>query len=138
MTVHLVKLCVGPQSVDELAERQKFRWRTEKEIYHVTRMIPKRSEEIVGQGSIYWIMKGVIQVRQRIVEIEPFRDHDGIRRCKLLFDRKLVPVRPQPRRAFQGWRYLSPEDAPEDLNLHGSEAEFPPKLRAELIELCLI
>ena len=137
MTVHLVKLCVGPQSVDELAERQKFRWRTEKEIYHVTRMIPKRAEEIVGQGSIYWIMKGVIQVRQRILEIEPFRDQDGIRRCKLLFDRKLVPVRPQPRRAFQGWRYLKPGEAPADLGAGGADS-VPPEMAAELRNLGLL
>jgi hypothetical protein len=77
-------------------------------VYHVTRMVPTRAAELVDGGSMYWVIRGAVLVRQRIEAVERYTDEEGIGRCKLVFDPELVPVRPVPRRAFQGWRYLSP------------------------------
>lgn len=138
MPLHLIKLCVGVGEIGELAEWQKLRLKQARRVFHVTRMIPRRSAEIVDGGSIYWVIKAKIAVRQRIVEIEPFSDEDGIKRCRLIFNPELIPVRPVPRRAFQGWRYLKDEDAPPDLALSQADAEMPAKMRNELVELGLL
>jgi len=138
VTVHIIKLCVGVSDVRELADWQDRRLKQTKRVYHVTRMVPKRASEVVEGGSIYWVIRGVTMVRQRIVAIEPFLDEDGVDRCKLVFDPSLVLVRPQPRRAFQGWRYLEAIDAPADLPRGRKADGLPPKLRAELAELGLL
>ena len=138
LPLHLIKLCVGVGEISELAEWQKLRLKQNKRVFHVTRMIPRRSAEIVGSGSLYWVIKAKVAVRQRIFEIEPFTDEDGINRCRLIFDPKLVPVRPVPRRAFQGWRYLKDEDAPPDLSGSDVDAGLPAKMRNELVELGLL
>ena len=112
MPLHLVKLCVGCDSIEDLADSIAFRLDEaraqgrEPEYGHVTRMVPKRVEELVDGGSLYWVIKGNIQCRQRILEIRPFTDADGIRRCKIVLEPKVVATDWQPRRAFQGWRYL--------------------------------
>ena len=138
MTVHLVKLCVGISDVEELAEWQARRRRQARRVYHVTRMVPTRAAELVDGGSLYWVIRGVVLVRQRIEAVERYTDEEGIGRCKLVFDPELVPVRPVPRRAFQGWRYLDPADAPPDLPPSSAGDELPPKLRAELAALGLL
>jgi hypothetical protein len=138
MTVHLIKLCVGVSEVQELADWQARRLKQTKRVYHVTRMLPQRASEILDGGSLYWVIRGLVLVRQRITAVERFRDEDGIRRCKLVFDPELVMVKPQPRRAFQGWRYLDPRDAPPDLPKGKRASDLPPKLRAELAELGLL
>ncbi len=146
MTLHLVKLCVGATSIEDLAEWQKARLAAQKKaggkprIFHATFQTPKRREELLDGGSLYWVIKGVIQVRQRLVGFEEGTKKDGSRCCLLLLDPKLVPVRPTPRRAFQGWRYLAAEDAPEDLGRGANRwlAEMPAKMRRELAELGLI
>lgn len=138
MTVHLMKLCVGVSEVGELATWQERRLKETKRVYHVTRMMPKRAAELVDGGSLYWIIRGLMLVRQRITAVERFTDEEGIERCKLVFDPELVPVRPVPRRAFQGWRYLEPADAPPDLPVTLGEDDLPPKLRAELAALGLL
>jgi hypothetical protein len=138
MTLHIIKLCVGVSEVPELVDWQEKRLRQTKRVYHVTRMQPKRAAEVLDGGSLYWIIRGLTTVRQRIIAIEPFRDDDGIDRCKLVFDPALVLVKPQPRRAFQGWRYLEPADAPPDLRRGKGSSDLPPKLRAELAELGLL
>ncbi|MFP4003770.1 MAG: DUF1489 family protein [Alphaproteobacteria bacterium] len=146
MTIHLIKLCVGIDSVDDLlAWRRKMAARAKREGRkyepgHTTRMTPKRREEILDGGSLYWVMKGVIQARQRVIDIRPVTGEDGIPRCRFIFDPEIVRTRPQPRRAFQGWRYLRPEDAPPDLpeGEAGDLAEMPAEMRAELMELGLI
>lgn len=138
MTVHILKLCVGVSEVQELADWQDRRLKQTKRVYHVTRMAPRRAPEILDGGSLYWVIRGVTMVRQRIVAIEPFMDVDGIDRCKLVFDPELVLVKPQPRRAFQGWRYLDPRDAPPDIPRGKGAADLPSKLRAELAELGLL
>ncbi len=138
MTVHILKLCVGVNEIPELAEWQALRMRTVGKIWHITRMMPKRADEIIAGGSLYWVIKGMVAVRQRIVEIEQFQDDEGIWRCKFIFDEELVSVRPQPRRPFQGWRYLSEEDAPRDLPKGAVAHDMPEKMRNELAELGLL
>ncbi|MGF1455480.1 MAG: DUF1489 family protein [Alphaproteobacteria bacterium] len=138
MTIHLLKLCVGADSIDDLSRWQKGRLRLVGEIAHTTRMVPKRRDEVLDGGSIYWVIKGFIQVRQRLVDIRPFTDEAGIGRCDLLMDPELVAVDTVPRRPFQGWRYLKPEDAPADVKPGSGEAAMPAALKAELRELGLL
>lgn len=145
MVVHIVKLCVGVDRVEELAVWQEARWKAREAdpslppIGHVTRMMPKRRDEIVDGGSLYWVIKGEILVRQQITDIERLVDADGIKRCRLVLGRDLVLTRPHPRRPFQGWRYLKAEDAPPDLGKgigHGDD--LPEEMRRELDALGLL
>lgn len=145
MPLHLLKLCVGCDSIEDLEEwiedrlKKARRLRKPAEHMHTTRMIPTRAEELVNGGSLYWVIRGNVQVRQRLMEVRPFRDTDGIKRCHLVLEPKVTPTEWQPRRAFQGWRYLKPEDAPRDLG-RGRAAlrEMPPDLRRELADLGLL
>ena len=145
MTLHLVKLCVGVDTVEDLQGWITFRLGEQRragetpESFHTTRMKPKRADELLDGGSLYWVIRGKVQVRQRLLELRPFRDKDGIKRCKLVLEPKLVLTEWQPRRAFQGWRYLAPKDAPRDLAGDPARlATLPPKLRRELAELGLL
>jgi hypothetical protein len=145
MPLHLVKLCVGVDAVEELeawvAERLEAMRRASEtpEQHHTTRMIPKRIDEILQGGSLYWVIRGHVQVRQRLLDIRPFRDADGVRRCRLVLEPVLVPTEWQPRRAFQGWRYLAPKDAPADLSPDSASlSTLPAHLRRELAELGLL
>jgi len=145
MPLHLIKLCVGAESIADLeawiAERASERVRRggKPRSQHVTRMAPTRAAELVDGGSLYWVIKGQLCARQRLVEIEPFVDTDGVGRCRLWMDREVVPVRPRPYRAFQGWRYLTDKDAPPDLAKSGlGAAEMPEELRRALGELGLL
>ena len=144
MTVHILKLCVGISEPDELAAWQKKRWNDAKkagrkpECRHITRNMPKRAEEILDGGSLYWVIKGVIRVRQRITGVESVV-HEGEPHCKLVLDRKLVRVMPRTMRAFQGWRYLEASSAPKDLGEVGKgAADMPPKMVDELRALGLL
>ncbi len=144
MTLHIVKLCVGADSIEDLAAWQSARLKEQKgkgekpRIFHATLQTPKRQQDLDG-GSLYWVIKGTIQVRQRLIGFEEGKKADGSPCCLILLDRKLVPVRPVPRRAFQGWRYLSAEDAPEDLGKTASDlAAIPQDMRRALTELGLI
>lgn len=134
MTVHIMKLCVGADSVEDLAQWQKGQIKQRKRPVCGTRMWPKRIEDVLAGGSLYWVIKGVIQVRQRIIEIAEVRDDHGLR-CGLYLDAALVRTSPQPRRAFQGWRYLEPKDAPPDLGEIKGGADLPEELRRKLVEL---
>ncbi len=146
MTLHIIKLCVGAESIGDLDAWQRGRIAEQKRagqkprLFHSTRMVPKRQDEIVGGGSLYWVIKGVIQVRQRIVGFDSGSKADGTPCCLILLDPALVPVRPVVRKAFQGWRYLAPEDAPPDLagGRKDGIAQLPPKMRRELAELGLL
>ncbi len=145
VTVHIIKLCVGISEPDELAAWQKKRWNDAKkagrkpECRHITRNMPKRAEEIIDGGSLYWVIKGQIMCRERILAITPFTDKDGIHRCKLVLDPKCVPVEPRPRQAFQGWRYLEDKEAPRDLSKSApGAAAMPEAMRRELRELGLL
>lgn len=110
------------------------------ELFHTTRMIPKRRDELLDGGSLYWVIKGSVQARQKLIDVRPFKDDEGTRRCHLVLDPALVETRPQPRRAFQGWRYLTPVDAPDDLTVHDrdSVAQISADMRQALQELCLL
>lgn len=139
MAVHLLKLCVGAESVEDLLDWQAQRIaqavaRGQPAVpVHVTRMWPKRETELLDGGSIYWVFKGLVLARQRIVGLDRRTGEDGVVRCAISLDREAVRVRPVPRRPFQGWRYLSPEEAPRDCELDGSgEEPLPPRLVAEL------
>jgi hypothetical protein len=143
MPLHLLKLCVGCDSIEDLRgsiERAMARRRAEgsPELYrHTTRMIPKRMEELLAGGSLYWVIRGSVLCRQELAAITPFVDDNGVSRCRLMLRPQIVPTVPQPRRPFQGWRYLRPEDAPADLSGSASEA-LPLQLRQELAALGLL
>lgn len=145
MGIHLIKLCVGIDSVAHLSERQAFRLAGAKmndapgHLFHRTRQMPRRRDELLDGGSIYWVIKGSVLVRQAILNLIKVSGDDGIARCDICLDPRLIPTRPHPRRAFQGWRYLAREDAPEDLRLSGMDVDkLPDKMRGELIELGLL
>ena len=145
MPLHLIKLCVGCDSVRDLQDwiKQKLkekRRRGEKaEHIHRTRMVPKRAEELTDGGSLFWVIRGEILCRQRIRDVRPFRDKDGVGRCGLVLEPKVVLVTPRPFRAFQGWRYLAAKDAPRDLaKAAPGAAAMPEKLRRELSQLGLM
>lgn len=141
--LHLLKLCVGCDSIGDLeawiAARTKPRKGRTAEHVHVTRMVPKRVDELLAGGSLYWVIRGMIACRQRLTAIRPFIDSDGVRRCGLVLAPDVVPVEPRPMRAFQGWRYLAAADAPPDLSgSAGGLRELPEALRRELRELGLL
>lgn len=142
MVLHLIKLCAGADGVDDLRDRVENSVRANRQSgrgpvhSHETRMFPRRRAELLAGGSIYWVIKGVVLVRQKIIDLEPRTGDDGIERCAIILDPALNPTEAQPRRAFQGWRYLKAEDAPRDLS--SSEASAPPALRAKLAELGLL
>ena len=127
MTLHLIKLCVGADSLADLREWME------------SRMAPKRAADILEGGSLYWVIKGQISARQAIVGIEPFMDSDGIGRCKLWLDQSVVAVAPRPMRAFQGWRYYEAKSAPPDIDeTQPGFAAMPDELRRELAGLGLL
>ena len=134
--VNLIKLCVGAQSVSELAEGQKKKLETSGIIYHATRMWPKRETEILSGGSLYWVFKGLILARQEIIELREIIGPDEIRRCGLILDKVIIRTEPRPKKPFQGWRYLIPENAPKDICIFQSEeTEIPYHMQLELSKL---
>lgn len=144
MPLHLIKLCVGCDSIGELqgwiTEQQGYAERAGRpyEMVHVTRMTPKRVSELAG-GSLFWVMRGQVTCRQPVLELRPLRDSDGISRCGIVLDPKVLPVEPRPCRAFQGWRYLEAKDAPPDLSATGADIEaMPEEMRRDLVALGLI
>jgi hypothetical protein len=135
---HLIKLSVGTESVDGLAAWQASRAAkgADGRPRHITRMWPKREAEVLDGGSIFWVIKGLIQCRQRVLGMERVTGADGTERCALVLDPLLVRTEVAPRRAFQGWRYLAGADAPRDLPA-GRQAEeaLPPELAGALAEI---
>jgi hypothetical protein len=145
MPLHLIKLCVGCDSVADLEDwiklklKEKKKRRLAPEHIHTTRMFPKRAEELRSGGSLYWVIKGQISCRERILDLRPTTGRDGIKRCQVVLDGKLVLVEPRPRSAFQGWRYLDVKDAPRDLSRAApGAARMPEQMRRELRELGLL
>ena len=145
MPLHLIKLCVGADSVSDLEDWIKLKLKEKKkrgekpEHIHRTRMVPKRAEELTDGGSLYWVIRGEIMCRQVIKDVRPFVDKDGIGRCGIVLEPKPVLVEPRPYRAFQGWRYLAVKDAPPDLGKRDKgTAAMPDTLRRELRELGLM
>ncbi len=144
MTLHLVKLCVGVASVEDLQAWADFRRDEARaqgvdfERTHTTRMMPTRRAELLDGGSLYWVIKGAIQVRQTLLDIREFKDEAGIKRCDLVLEPKLVLTGMQPRRPFQGWRYLKAEDVPPDIRKAKGGGDMPAEMRRELSELGLL
>jgi hypothetical protein len=145
MTVHLIKLCVGVDTLKELAEWQDERLerlaRSGKtpELCHRTLQTPRRREEVLDGGSLYWVIKGFVLARQRVLDLRADVKDDGTSCCGIVLDAELVATRPHPRRAFQGWRYLDTADAPQDAKSFADDAdEIPRGMREELRELRLI
>ncbi len=138
----MVKLCVGARSIADLKAWQDARIAAQRadgvsraRPYHITRFAPKRAEELLDGGSLYWVIQGLVQVRQRIVGFDEVRVDDGAK-CRISFDRKLIETELAPRKAFQGWRYLTEEDAPADLSGRDETgAGLPPQIRSELIAI---
>ncbi|MDB5666744.1 DUF1489 domain-containing protein [Cypionkella sp.] len=140
MTLNILKLSVGTESVDDLTNWHRAHahaWApgtTE----HVTRMWPKREDEILNGGSLYWVIKGVIQARQRLLGLAERRGQDGILRCALVLDAEVIRTENALRRPFQGWRYLDPADSPRDLpKTRAQDDTLPPALAAALAEIGL-
>ncbi|MBT9370142.1 DUF1489 family protein [Rhizobium sp. CSW-27] len=145
MALHLIKLCVGADSLQDLRD-----WVSERCITamaaglaphttHTTRMVPKRVDELLDGGSLYWVIKGQVAARQPLLDIQTFTGADGIGRCNLVLGPEVIETAPQPKRPFQGWRYYKQEDVPRDLGAVGEDlAEMPEHLRRELAELGLL
>lgn len=138
--INILKLCVGASSVEDLTQwiaSHRGRWPADQSV-HVTRMWPKRETELLNGGSLYWVIKGVILCRQRLLGLEEVTGDDGTRRCALQLDARVIRTEAAPRRAFQGWRYLNPDESPRDLP-EGRKAEerLPPALAQALAEIGL-
>ena len=136
-SLHLIKLSVGTESVDTLAE-----WQSSPRAQgpdglprHITRMWPKREKELLDGGSIYWVIKGAILARQKIVRLDEVDTGDGIRRCAIVLNPELVRTTTALRRPFQGWRYLEGRNAPIDLPRGRANDDLPPGLMAALSEI---
>ncbi|MBI1232948.1 MAG: DUF1489 family protein [Alphaproteobacteria bacterium] len=141
MPLHLIKLCVGVDTVEELESFRDLRVaertaRGEPAVSrHVTRMSPKRAEEVLDGGSLYWVIKRVIQCRQRIIGLDEVIDAEGTKRCVIVMDPEIIRTNPSPKRPFQGWRYLKDSDAPADLTAATGGTDLPDELRRKLIEI---
>jgi hypothetical protein len=141
MTVHIIKLSVGSDSVEDIAGwhqwqvRQRILAGLDPRPVCDTRNTPKRAAEIIGQGSLYWVVKGMVLARQKIVDIRTLGDEGGPPRCEIVLDAAYVRVMPRRQKAFQGWRYLSASDAPPDVDVTQTGADMPDGLREQLLEL---
>jgi hypothetical protein len=145
MALNLIKLCVGCDSVKDLEHwiatrlKQRTKRGLPREHLHRTRMMPKRADELRDGGSLYWVIRGEVLCRQRLIDVRPFVDKAGIGRCYLVLEPKLILVEPRSWRAFQGWRYLASENAPHDLDRVAPGAKnMPETLRRELRGLGLL
>ncbi len=143
MPLHLNKLSVGINDIDHLKTVQERRRRDAISaglgdiLWHQTRHTPRRAGELLNGGSIYWVIKGVIRVRQRLLAFESLTGDDGGKRCRIILDPDLIATDHWPRRPFQGWRYLEDADTPADLDPRATGADMPPELVAELRALGL-
>ena len=143
--LNLLKLSVGSESVESLREWQAVRSAEraargeDPRPRHVTRMWPRRADEVLLGGSIYWVIQGLIRARQPIEAFDEAVGHDGIRRCAIVMKPDLILVAPSRRRPFQGWRYLNGADAPSDL-IGGGEADgdLPAELAAALSDIGVV
>ena len=142
LSINLIKLCVGAKSVSELEQWQKFQLskhkskNREQKVIHITRMWPKRKKELLSGGSIYWVFKGLILARQEILDLEEIIGVDNIKRCGLVLNKEIFNTTPKPKRAFQGWRYLTQDQAPADTGQYLVEDdELPHTLQLELSRL---
>ena len=142
MVIHLVKLAVGTENIADLVKKQKARMKRDNALIHITRNTPIRSNEILDGGSIFWVIKKFVRVRQRIIAIETGVDSESRRSCLFVLDTKLIKTELREFRAFQGWRYFRDEEIPPDLNEIGSsgktDEELPLDMQVELKTLGLL
>ena len=131
MALHLIKLCVGVSEIEWLETRAA----SGRPLIDHTRMTPKRAAEIEDGGSLYWVFKGVVLARQRILRLDEVDRGDGIRRCGIVLDPDVVRTEAAPKRPFQGWRYLEGKIAPRDLPRGKANDDLPPKLLAALADI---
>ncbi len=134
MTLHLIKLCVGADTPEDLRQWWVGRAAQGHRPTVHTRQTPKRADDILDSGSLFWVFKGQVLIRQPVLEIVTVEEGAG-RRCEIRLAEAMIRTAPQPRRAFQGWRYLDPKDAPPDLPGGESPDALPPDLARELREL---
>ncbi|MDP2333788.1 MAG: DUF1489 domain-containing protein [Reyranella sp.] len=143
MVLHLIKLAVGVDDLAHMKEVQSARRRQRRQSprsphWVYTRNTPRRAEELLAGGSLYWVVRGVIRCRQVLVGFDEDFDREEARKyCRIKVRRTLVPTTPQACRAFQGWRYLEPERAPPDLS-RGDTGDMPAEMAAELKRLGLL
>jgi hypothetical protein len=139
--LHLTKLAVGVRDIDHIRAIQAERAVTHPPLRHRTRSSPRRRDEVLAGGSMYWVINGSMLARQRIIDIIEDRRDDNSACTGLVLDPEIVPLVGRPTKPFQGWRYLDPRDAPADMpdmvKAGGLEA-LPDELRRELRALCLI
>lgn len=145
MPLHLIKLAVGIDTVEQLQVRQTQRLRAARRddpsarLRILTRNMPRRAGEVVDGGSLYWVVRGQICVRQAIVAIETVEANAEGRHCAIYLDPELVRTVTRRSRPFQGWRYFEADNAPSDIAGRADMAhEPPPEMAAELRELGLI
>ena len=140
MALNILKLCVGAESVEDLLHWQaqhRGHWPAGR-AEHITRMWPKRAAEVLDGGSLYWVIKGQVLARQRILGLEPRQGSDGVARCALVLDVEVIRTEAAARRPFQGWRYLDAADSPRDLPKgRAMETALPPSLAQALAEIGL-
>ena len=139
MAVHLKKLSVGAVSIDSMRHWQNQRIQANLPIIHPTRNWPRRKDELLDGGSIYWIIKGKMQARQKIDDMIEVTTIDGEKRCGIVLNPEIVPVWPRKERIFQGWRYLEVENAPDDMPISEDDgAALPAEMASELRDLGLL
>jgi hypothetical protein len=140
MALHLLKMCVGCDSIEDLRQWQGNRILRGEGLFHRTRNMPKRAEEILGGGSLYWVIKGQIRVRQGILGLDPGVDGEGVRFCLIRLAPDLVETVRMAQRPMQGWRYLDPASAPADRGPHDRDEadEMPVQMQKELRALGLL
>ncbi len=136
-SLNLIKLCVGAETVQDLIDWQASARAKGPDGLprHVTRMWPKREDELLKGGSLYWVIKGVVLARQRIIRLDPVDRGDGIRRCGIVLDPDIHRTEATPKRPFQGWRYLEGKSAPRDLAKGSANDDLPPRLMAALSDI---
>jgi len=139
--LHIIKLCVGAQNVTELYNWQKnriiFVEKFEDPVtFIITRMRPKKEKELLNGGSIYWVFKGLILARQKIIGFNNIIGEDNILRCKIILNSQIILTDSQQKRPFQGWRYFKQEEIPNDRELYSEDKiELPLELQKELSEI---
>ncbi|HUO23620.1 MAG TPA: DUF1489 family protein [Caulobacteraceae bacterium] len=133
MTLHLIKLCVGCDTVEDLVEWHEADRAGQPWIVH-TRQTPKRAAELTQGGSLYRVFRGLVLCRQAILAVDTVGEGQAAR-CHVVLDSQIVLTEPMPRRAFQGWRYLEGKDAPGDLRAFGETGGLPQDLAGKLREL---
>ncbi|HET6182621.1 MAG TPA: DUF1489 domain-containing protein [Acetobacteraceae bacterium] len=139
--LNIVKLAVGVRDAAHLRALQAERLGREPPLRHRTRNFPRRAAEIAGKGSLFWVIGGLLRVRQRILDVIEDRWQDGSACAAFVLDPALVLVAPRVTKPFQGWRYLSQADAPPDVaagRAAAGAARLPEVLRQELAALCLL